>query len=766
MINNTNLKKILFYLIFACLLTPFVVDLHTYFPYIIGKATVFRFIIGIMLIIWSFLMFGKNRGEKSFFSKLNLLSKSVVIFGLIVFISALFGVNFYYSFFSGNERMEGILGIWYFIAFFLIIATTFDYLELEKIIKGQVLISLVYSLFALIPFLKWGYILVKPGGERLMGYTGNPSFFAAYLIFNAFFALYLYFREYSFDKKILNWWLGAFLIQSFLIFVTLTRGAMLGYLVSIVLIALAIIFLSKDKSLLILKKISIGFLILILVMVLITFGGKNTSFVKNNSILSRFASISISAPTAMSRIFSAGVAWESFLQKPLFGWGQENYEAAYVENFNPEVMKHLPEDFYFDRAHNKPMEVLACNGFIGILFYLSIFGIGLYFLNELRKKQQWFLPSLALAGCLVSYFIQNVFIFDFHESYLMFFLLLGLISVLGNLSKHEEDVCLSKNDEQDENEKIEKKDYAGQMGNYLIIIVIICAITYSTIQWVIKPYLVSKKIMKIGSYINQEQGELASQELKQALYNPAFLLDDIIIGVKKIYSSYSSKLKNEDKQEIIEALVVKAEQAVEDKPWRFGLITAKGDLETIYLQWDASYLDKAKHTAETVLTRFPHFPQAYLFASKFYLINGEIEKSIETTEKTIELNPKINTSYYLLGVAYNELGEMEERNENLIKAAELDYPFTDKSMIVSIINLLAQEKKYTVIENLYLRAIQLDPQDDSLYRGLAATYAKMQNKGKAIEYAKKAVELNPAAKEAAEEFIQLVEEEQWDLIEN
>ena len=34
-------------------------------------------------------------------------------------------------------------------------------------------------------------------------------------------------------------------------------------------------------------------------------------------------------------------------------------------------------------------------------------------------------------------------------------------------------------------------------------------------------------------------------------------------------------------KEIIEALVVKAEQAVEDKPWRFGLITAKGDLETI-----------------------------------------------------------------------------------------------------------------------------------------------------------------------------------------
>ena len=65
--------------------------------------------------------------------------------------------------------------------------------------------------------------------------------------------------------------------------------------------------------------------------------------------------------------------------------------------------------------------------------------------------------------------------------------------------------------------KNRKKDYAGQMGNYLIIIVIICAITYSTIQWVIKPYLVSKKIMKIGSYINQEQGRISFSRIKTSI---------------------------------------------------------------------------------------------------------------------------------------------------------------------------------------------------------------------------------------------------------
>jgi uncharacterized membrane protein YfcA len=127
-----NLKNVIFYLIIAALFSPFFVNTQTYFPFIIGKATVFRIIIGLMMIIWALWMFGKRNSdlEKNRIF-LNLLAKAVIIFGIILFISALFGVNFNYSFFSGNERMEGILGIWYFIAFFSISVTTFNYLEIE-----------------------------------------------------------------------------------------------------------------------------------------------------------------------------------------------------------------------------------------------------------------------------------------------------------------------------------------------------------------------------------------------------------------------------------------------------------------------------------------------------------------------------------------------------------------------------------------------------------------------------------------------------------
>jgi len=752
-----KLKTIFFYLVILTLFTPFLVDTHTYFPFIIAKATAFRLIVEAMLVIWVLLLIKK----RNFQLQLSPLAKAVVAFGVIIFISALFGVDFYYSLFSGNERMEGVFGIWHFMLFFLIIATTFKYLEIEKILKIQVGISILYSFIAILAYSGIGRITAQLTGGRLAGYTGNPSFFAVYLLFNAFLALYFYFRQYIFDKKLFNWWLLVFFGQSFLIFATLTRGSMIGYLISIVLIAMGIIFSKFDTKgeadlLIPFRKIAIIFLIGVLVLSVFTFAGKNTDFVKNNKILSRFSSISLSHPTALSRLFSAGTAWKSFLQKPLFGWGPENYEAAYTTNFNPEVLKYLPEDFYFDRAHNKPMEVLATTGIFGFLSYLSIFGIALYLLNQLRKKKEWFLPSLALAGGLIGYFIQNVFIFDFHESYLMFFLLLAFISSLYHRDerKNEEMAFVDDN----------SKDYALKMGKGLLVVFVICMVVFSTTKWVIKPYLVSKGIFNVGYFVKQEENEKAYKELRKIINYPAFLKDDVIVGMKKMYSLYSFKIDEEHRKKMIDELIVQAKEAAEKRPWRFSLNMAKADLDTIYSQWDKDWLIEAEKSTEKILSQFPYFPQSHLFASKSYLLNGETEKAIIEAEKTIELNPKLSTSYYILGVAYNELGDFEKRDENLIKAAEFNFHFKDKSQILTVINLLAKDKKYEVIKNLYIQAIQIDPDDISLYTGVAATYAKMHNKEKAIEYANKVLELNPGAKQAVEEFIKIVENEQWELI--
>ena len=73
-------------------------------------------------------------------------------------------------------------------------------------------------------------------------------------------------------------------------------------------------------------------------------------------------------------------------------------------------------------------------------------------------------------------------------------------------------------------------------------------------------------------------------------------------------------------------------------------------------------------------------------------------------------------------------------------------------------------KRYDLIEKLYLQAIDLEPKNVLVYVSLATTYGKMHNKEKAIEYANKALELNQNLKPQVEEFIKIVENEEWEKI--
>jgi O-antigen ligase/Tfp pilus assembly protein PilF len=752
--TNMNLpyKKILFYLTLAALFTPFLVSSYTYFPFTVTKATVFRLVVELMLVIWVFWLIK----EKKTLPKLTPSTKAVLIYGLIILISALLGVNFKWSFFSGNERMEGVFGIWHFILFFIILATTFDWKEIERILKIQVFISLFYSFIALLAYFNVGQITSKMTSNRLAGYTGNPSFFATYLLFNAFFALYFYFQEYLLDKKLYNHWFLAFILQSLLMFTTGTRGAMIGYFVAILGIFLGIIFLDKDQEHRSFKKLILIIFLLGIIIIASSFVFKNNPLVNNNFALNRLTSISLKDPTAASRILSAGIAWKSFLEKPLLGWGPENYETAYIKNFNPKIVKYLPEDFYFDRVHNKPMEVLATTGIFGLVSYFAIFVCAFWLLFKNQKKnREWLLPSLALSGVVIGYFIQNVFIFDFHESYLMFFLILAFVNSLHNPQKLEDSRNLR---------KIPR--FLSIFLQYFVLVIISGLVIYSSIFGVIKPYLTSRNIFYTNYYMRQGQGKEALSLLQRNTKTADFFAGDIVAGFREGFLGSLSNLTDSDKAKLIGEIVNFIDRVKTNKFWFYQASLAKVDLEAIASQWDTSKMTVAEQDAEEILATTPFFPTSHLLAAKIYYLNNNIDKAIEESQKTIELNPQMATSYYILYLSYGRLNNIEESNKNLIKAARLHYVFSDKQIILKAINLLVQEKDYSTIAELYLSAIQLEPNDVSLYVFLAATYGKLRNKEKAIEYAQKAVELNPTLKQAGEDFIQLIKNEEWDKIQD
>ena len=113
---------------------------------------------------------------------------------------------------------------------------------------------------------------------------------------------------------------------------------------------------------------------------------RNTTFVRNDYVLSRFASLSFSEIKTQGRYFVWPMAIKGFIEKPILGWGQEGFNFVFNKYYDPRMYTREP---WFDRAHNTYLDWLIAGGALGLLSYLAIIFSLLYYLfksAELEKK--------------------------------------------------------------------------------------------------------------------------------------------------------------------------------------------------------------------------------------------------------------------------------------------------------------------------------------------------------------------------------------------
>jgi len=277
---------------------------------------------------------------------------------------------------------------------------------------------------------------------------------------------------------------------------------------------------------------------------------------------------------------------------------------------------------------------------------------------------------------------------------------------------------------------------------------------------------VSLEIIKTLKEIRLNKPDLAYNSLEKIFQSPSFLKEDAIIGTTKIIADYGSELKKEDLAKIVNLLIKEANGILEKYPERYLLLFYKGQLEEISSLWDEQGRAKAEETFKKAISLAPAFPQPRIYYIRLLLGGGKIEEAKNQIEETFKLDsnmPEINYLYYVI---LRSEGKQEEAPVYLVKAIEKGLRFLDTKAIVNSVKDLVPLKRYDLIEKLYLQAIDLDPKNVQFYVSLAATYGKMHNKEKAIEYANKALELDPNLKPQVEEFIKIIENEEWEKIPN
>jgi len=361
---------------------------------------------------------------------------------------------------------------------------------------------------------------------------------------------------------------------------------------------------------------------------------------------------------------------------------------------------------------------------------------------------------LALIGGIIGYFVQNIFIFDFHESYLMFFLILSFIDSFSE-KKTKETIVQTKE---------WPVDFSKDLSKSFVIIGCFCLVIFSLTFFVIKPYFVSLEIIRTLKEIRLNQPDLAYNSLKKIFQSPSFLKEDAIIASAKVIADYSNQLKKEDLAKIVDLLVKEADEILEKYPEKYLLLVHKGQLENLSATWDEKSSLKAEETFKKAVSLAPSFPQPRISYIKLLLENGETEKAETQIEEILKLNPDIPEINYFSYIILKSEGKKEEALNYLVKAIEGGIQISNINLITGLVKELIPLKRYDLIEKLYLQAINLEPKNVQIYVSLATTYGKMHNKEKAIEYANKALELYPNLKPQVEEFIQIIENEEWDKI--
>jgi hypothetical protein len=223
-------------------------------------------------------------------------------------------------------------------------------------------------------------------------------------------------------------WVAVILLDALMLVQSGTRGAVIGLGMGLVAFALAYIVVGK------LYRVRVASMVLVgtLAVVVITFAAiRNAEWfetvTESNAMIGRLANISLDDPSTRGRINSARIGFDGFLDRPLLGWGPENYTIAYDQFLTAEVASISTESF--DQAHNKLIEEVVTKGLLGLGSYMAVWLFMLWVvLRHIRRQDPALqLFTMLMGAAATGYFVQNLFLFDTPGTVGQFYLLVGFV---------------------------------------------------------------------------------------------------------------------------------------------------------------------------------------------------------------------------------------------------------------------------------------------------------------------------------------------------
>lgn len=731
-----NLRTILKYLIYACACVPLVIFSEYISPFHFGKVVVFRSLVELMLIPYVLLVWNNRsyrfRTDKIFWPLLG--------FTLAYTITTFTSINTYQSFWGTLERMGGLWSFWHYFIFYIIITSVLQTKEeWFRLFKVTVVVGVLSALYGFGQRTDISFFIGSGGRTRIFGTIGNAALFAGYQIFNVFIALILAFTAK--EKVQRNMWLGASVLMTVAVFMTAVRGSILG--ISLGFVVFAFLYFLQGRSYRA-KQVFVSLLVLGVLFVVASLTFKDSSFIKSSPYLSRVTDFSLSNRTVETRFWAweAGLnGWKENPKTILVGWGPENFNIPFSKYFNPLFFRGPSSETLFDRAHNMFVEILVTMGLVGLITYISIFGMMFFVLWRLRHDPEKRIFSMGLIAMTIAYMVHNAFIFDTSANFIVFFTILGFTSFV------------TQNQIQQQKNQI-RKTTGLQRSLIILLLIAILVLVYRTniIQskanrsatrgivagWnddfdtAMVYYKTSVGYGVPGKY--EERNRLAQYLLDYSVSKDT--KDLVVVEAFKFAIQEEEKNALENHQDYLPELYLS----------RLNIILGKDDPKSPYNDVAIQHAQKALSYSET-------FVRTYYEIGQGYLNKKDYVRAKEAFQKAIDLNPNVGLSYWYLGVISMQEGKVDQGLELINQAVALGYGLGE-SEYLNLAGIYIKRSDFANLVSIYESLVRIDSKNPQYIASLAVTYARVGRIDEAVATARLAAQVDPSFAGEAKKFVE------------
>ncbi len=709
------LSILLYWLLAIALITVLLAWRYVFMGLAFIKAMSFFAAVEASLIIY---LIQVARGQAKL-PRLNWINIAMAVFLVVLGVTTVFSVQPYVSFWGSSNRILGLV-TWAHLGVLFYILSGFirEKKDWTRLLNVTIWASIPVTLYGLGQY--FGISFLAPlATYRVESIIGNPVFLAGYLVLlipvTFFSALTASSRIYQYS------FIAALLLQVIVLVLSGTRGGLvtLAAIVLVLLLSSAVIY--KRKVLLLTAGICVVLMGSLFLGVRL---GSATSFVQDNVLLRRISEIRIDYPTSQTRLLAwqqGLVAWQ---ERPLLGWGLENYSVAQNLNYKPLMEQYSVEETWFDRAHNAFVDLLVMTGILGFLAYLFLLvGVFVASWKMARYAQEPWQRTFGLSiwSTAWAYVIFIFFAFDTITSLAVVMMLWAMVS-----SQVGRDVSVGKR-------------------TWMYILVPLVLVSFY--PFVARNVLVNRAMGNAIIKYYKQDFEQAFKFVDSALAYDTFL--DNGIRSKLLDFSYDaySRADSEGSRATIEPYLVKAGNIAKDtvlkEPYSALYYTRLLHLYVKLVAWDENYLPEGEAVLQILIKTSPGRPGSYMVGGHLYNVVGEYVLADEYYDKAIELYPVWGEPYYHKGIVKLKQKRIAEAEGYFVKAQELGYQLVTFQNLNIIAGILESQGDMQLAEEYRARIVKELPEEIDGYIELAKFYYRRGKIDLAYDYLVQALKYDP-----------------------